>query len=270
MTDQFWLWLGFAGMSAGAALILLTGKSKTPKEGMTTILHGIVPIIAACSYFAMATGQGSIIRPNAVPGADPQFAFYFARYIDWLFTTPLLLTALAMTAMHTGLRRPGLLVGIIVSDVIMIVTALFFGLSAVAWIKWTWFAISCGAFLAIYYVIWGPLRAEAERQRADVRDTFKANASILSAVWFVYPVILLVDPEGLRWIGPTASVACIAVIDLTAKVAYGLFSTARHAKIADADVAEGADPRTSLHDADSAVPVGAAARARRPATVAVG
>ena len=260
MTDQFWLWLGFAGMSAGATLILFTGKSKTPKEGMTTILHGIVPIIAACSYLAMAAGQGSIIRLNDVPSADPQFDFYFARYIDWLFTTPILLTALTMTAMYTGMHKPGLLVGIILSDVIMIVTALFFGLTGVAWIKWTWFAISCGAFLAIYYVIWGPLRAEAERQRADVRDTYKINAAILPVVWFVYPIILLIDPEGLRWIGSTASVALIAVTDLTAKVGYGLFSTARHSKIADADVAEGANPRTPLHDADSTVPVGEGAR----------
>ena len=36
----------------------------------------------------MATGQGSILRPNDVPGADPEFNFYFARYIDWAFTTP--------------------------------------------------------------------------------------------------------------------------------------------------------------------------------------
>lgn len=270
MNEQSWLWLGFAGMSAGAALILLTGKGKTPKEGMATILHGIVPIIAACSYFAMAVGQGSIIRPNNVPGADPQFNFYFARYVDWLFTTPILLTTLVMTATHTGLRRPGLLVGIILSDVIMIVTALFFGLTGVAWIKWTWFAISCGAFLAIYYVIWGPLREEAEHQREDVRGTFKATAVILSVVWFIYPIILLIDPEGLRWIGSTTSVALIAVTDLTAKVAYGLFATARHSRIADADLAEGAGPRTPLRDANSTVPVGEGARVGPFAAICAG
>lgn len=270
MTDQFWLWLGFAGMSAGAAVILLVGKSKTPEEGLATILHGVVPIIAACSYFAMAVGQGSLPVSNGVPGAAPGFNFYFARYIDWLFTTPLLLTALTMTAQHAGLRRPGLLVGIIVADVLMIVTALFFGLSTVAWIKWTWFAISCGAFLAVYYVIWGPLRDEAGHQRADVRATYVTNATILSVVWFVYPVILLIDPEGMGWIGSTAGVALIAVTDLIAKVGYGLFSTTRHSAIADADLAEGADPRTSLHAADSTVPVGTEGRVPYPSATRVG
>jgi bacteriorhodopsin len=54
MTPQFWLWLGFAGMAAGAAVILFIAKRRTPAEEADGIIHGIVPIIAACSYFAMA------------------------------------------------------------------------------------------------------------------------------------------------------------------------------------------------------------------------
>lgn len=266
MPESSWLWLGCLGMALGAAVILFGGGAKTPKEGLTTILHGIVPVIAACSYFAMATGQGAIIRPNDVPGADAQFTFYYARYIDWLFTTPLLLTSLAMTAMHTGLRRPGLLVGIIASDVLMIVTALFFGLTATPWIKWTWFGISCGAFLAIYYVIWWPLRAEAANQRPDVRETFRINATILSVIWFIYPIILLIDPEGLHWIDSTTAVACFVILDLSAKVAYGLFSAARHGRIAQADVAEGANPRRSLHAKDATLEVVETAPGHRRAT----
>ena len=223
MTDQFWLWLGFACMALGSAVILLKGGRKTHQEEIATILHGTVPIIAACSYFAMAVGQGSILlHTNAGGGHD--YVFYFARYIDWAFTTPLLLTALSLTAMHAKVRRPGLLLGIIVADVLMIVTALFFGLSSEAWIKWTWFLISCGAFLAVYYVIWVGLREESEKQEADVTATYKRNAVILSVIWFIYPIVLLFDPEGLGVLGSTATVAIIAVIDVAAKVAYGYFS----------------------------------------------
>ena len=238
MTDQFWLWLGFAGMSLGAAVILLKGGRKTHQEEISTILHGVVPIIAACSYFAMAVGQGSIQRHSDVAGGQ-DYTFYFARYIDWLFTTPLLLTSLSLTAMHSGVRRPGLLVGIVTADVLMIVTALFFGVSGVAWIKWTWFLISCGAFAAVYYVIWSGLRQEANKQRGDVAATFKRNAAILSVIWFIYPIILLLDPEGLGIMGSTATVAVIAIVDLAAKVAYGLFSTIEHTASADRDVREG-------------------------------
>ncbi len=235
MTEQMWLWLGFAAMSAGALVIFAVGGRRTPKEEMATILHGIVPIIAACSYFAMAVGQGSMLRHSTVAGGI-DYNFYFARYIDWLFTTPLLLTGLALTAMHAGLRRPGLLVGVVLADIMMIVTALFFGLSGVAWIKWTWFAISCGAFLAVYYVIWDGLKAEADVQREDVRATFMRNAGLLSVIWFIYPIVLLVDPEGLNYIGSEASVAIIAVLDVTAKVGFGLLAGTAHGRIAERDL----------------------------------
>ncbi len=235
MNEQTLLWIGCAGMALGAAAIFLKGGKATPKEEMATILHGIVPVLAACSYFAMAVGQGSVLRHSDV-GAGFDYNFYFARYLDWLFTTPLLLTALSLTAMHGALRRPGLLLGVVVSDVIMILTALFFGLSAVVWIKWTWFAISCGAFLAVYYVIWTGLRDEANTQREDVRATFVRNAALLSVVWFVYPLVLLVDPEGLNLIGSTASVGAIVVLDLVAKVVYGLLSSTEHTRIAERDL----------------------------------
>lgn len=245
MTDQFWLWLGFACMALGAAAILVKGGRKTHQEEIATILHGTVPIIAACSYFAMAVGQGSILlHTNAGggpggPSGGHDYVFYFARYIDWMFTTPLLLTALSLTAMHAKVRRPGLLLGVVVADVLMIVTALFFGLSGEAWIKWTWFLISCGAFLAVYYVIWVGLREESEQQETDVAATFKRNASILSVIWLIYPIVLLFDPEGLGVLGSTATVAIIAVIDVTAKVVYGYFSTVEHAATAKREARAG-------------------------------
>ena len=238
MTDQFWLWLGFALMAAGAAAILVKGGRKTPEEEMATVLHGTVPIIAACSYFAMAVGQGSIPLHSTV-GGGVDYNFYFARYIDWTFTTPLLLASLTLTSMHGKLNRPGLMVGVLIADVIMILTALFFGLSSTAWIKWTWYLISCGAFVAVYYAIWVGMAAEANLQRDDVRATFKRNASILSVLWFIYPLILLVDPEGLHIIGSTLTTALIMVLDVTSKVVYGLLATAEHKASAERDVREG-------------------------------
>jgi bacteriorhodopsin len=236
MTDTFWLWVGFVGMALGAAAILLKGHRRTPQEETDTVLHGIVPIIAACSYFAMAVGQGSIPHQSVQNGVTIPYNFYFARYIDWLFTTPLLLASLSLVAMHSSLRRPGLLVGIVLADVLMIVTALFFGLSSTGWIKWTWFVISCGAFFAVYYVILVGLREEASRERADVLALFKRNAAFLSVVWFIYPLVLLVDPEGLNLIGSTASCAVIAIIDLVSKVVYGLMATSGHGKITERDL----------------------------------
>ena len=237
MTPQVWLWIGCFGMAAGAALILSLGKRRTAAEEADTIIHGIVPIIAACSYFAMATGQGSMLLPAGTDVGAATRVFYFARYIDWSFTTPLLLVGLAHTAMHSGMRRPAIVWGLIGSDVIMIVTAVVFGLTQVAWIKWTWFAISCGAFLAVFYGIFVQLREQNTGEREDVRATFMRNAVFLSVVWCAYPVVLIVDQDGLGLLDGTLAIGLIAVIDLIAKVVYGLMATVQTPRAVDRDLA---------------------------------
>lgn len=234
MTAQFWLWLDTVVMVAGGLVLLLMGKRRTKGEEGHTIFHGIVPIIAACSYFAMAVGQGSILLPV---GAATR-VFYFARYVDWTFTTPLLLLTLGTTAQHSGVRRPEAIAGMILADVIMILTALFFGLSVVPWIKWTWFVISCAAFLGVYYVIWVSLMRENAAERDDVRATYRRNASFLSVVWLLYPVVLFFSTDGTGIFGTAASVGCIAVLDLIAKVVFGFMSVGTNTKIVDRDLAE--------------------------------
>ena len=238
------LWVTTVIMLAGGLLILATGKRRTQGEGLHTVLHGVVPIIAACSYLAMATGQGLVTLPT-VGGAilagetTPTRVFYFARYIDWTFTTPLLLISLGMTAMRHGPKRHGAIVGSVLSDVMMIITAFAFGASLQGWTKWTWFIVSCAAFLGVYYVIWKTQMEANATQRDDVRATYKRNASILSVVWLVYPIILAVAPDGLGIVSDTTSVLVIAILDVVAKVAYGYMSVQSDTAATDKDLAEG-------------------------------
>jgi len=240
------LWLTTFIMAGGGLLILLTGKRRTAAEELHTVLHGIVPLIAACSYFAMATGQGAVIlgADAAAAGTGTGRIFYFARYIDWTFTTPLLLVTLSMTAMHSGQKRAGPIVGAVLADVMMILTAFFFGASEVAWIKWTWFIISCAAFLGVYYVIWVSQMQANALERDDIRTAYRRDAAILSVLWLIYPVILAVAPDGLNIIGDTASVLLIGILDVVAKVVYGLMTVASDSRATDRDLAEAGRPAT--------------------------
>ena len=229
-------------MLVGGLLILLTGKRRTPSEATQTILHGTVPIIAACSYLAMASGQGLVTLPTdaavAAGAVTPTRVFYFARYIDWTFTTPLLLVSLSLVAMHGGPKRWGFIAGAVIADLLMIVTAFIFGASEQEWTKWTWFIVSCVAFLGVYYVVWGP-QMEANRiERDDVQSSYKRFATLLSVLWLIYPVILAVAPDGLDIISEATSVLGIAVLDVVSKVVYGLLSVASDAKTTDRDLLE--------------------------------
>ena len=244
MTSQFWLWLDVFGMAVGAAAILFLGKRRTAAEEGHMLYHGIVPIIAALSYLAMASGQGSLplpvgalVDPAAGTAVVVNRVFYFARYIDWSFTTPLLLLPLAQLATHAAPRRHDLTAGLLLADLMMILTALFFGLSVVPWIKWTWFLVSCGAFLAVLWVMWVPLLQQSRLEREDVQHDYRRNALVLTALWFVYPVVLLFGTDGLGLFGEVLSVALIAVVDFVSKVVYGLMTLRGFVKIVDRDVA---------------------------------
>lgn len=237
------LWITTFIMLAGGLLILATGKRRTSAETLQTVLHGIVPIIAACSYLAMATGQGLVSLPTnaavAAGAATPTRIFYFARYIDWTFTTPLLLLSLGLTATHAGPKRPGMLLGVVLADVMMIVTAFVFGASEQDFTKWTWFIVSCAAFLGVYYVLWVPQMETSATQREDVRSTYRRDAALLSVVWLLYPIVLAVAPDGLNIMSDSSSVLIIAVLDVVAKVLFGLMSVRSDSAITDRDLAEG-------------------------------
>ncbi len=235
MTAQTWLWLDVILMLAGGGLILALGKQRIPSEQSHTIYHGIVPIIAACSYFAMACGQGSFILPlNASAGTGR--LFYFARYLDWSITTPLLLLALAGTAMHSGTRRRGMVAGLLLADVMMIVTALFFGVSETVWIKWVWFTVSCAAFLAVLYVMWIPMMRENRSEHPQAQSDYRKNATMLTVLWCVYPILLALSEDGLGTMGLTAGVAGFAIIDFVSKVIYGLYTIQSTTKLVDQDL----------------------------------
>ena len=219
-------------MLVGGLAILFIGKQRTDKEQAHTIYHGIVPIIAACAYFAMAVGQGQLVLHTDHDGR----LLYYARYVDWSFTTPLLLLPLAYTAVHSKLRRGDLIAGLLLSDLLMIVTAFLFAVSEVTIVKWAWFLISYAAFLAVLWVMWVPLRRQNALETAKVQSTYVRDASILSVLWFVYPIILFFDTDGTDLIGSTTGVALIAILDVLSKPVYGLLSVSAMSKVVDDDV----------------------------------
>ena len=235
------LWITTFVMGGGGGLILLLGKRRTPAEMMQTVLHGIVPIIAACAYFAMATGQGLVVLPTddaVATGSHATRLFYWARYVDWTVTTPLLLVSLGLSGMHAGPKRGGLLMGAVLADLLMIAAAFAFGASETGAVKWIWFTISCVAFLGVYYVIWGPQMQANALERDDVRSAYKRHTAILTALWLVYPIVLAVAPDGANTISDAASVLAIAIVDVASKVVYGLLTIASDKITTDRDLAE--------------------------------
>lgn len=227
--QETWLWIGFAGMSLGALAIAAIGKRVRDDDKHHVVASMFVCLIAAVSYFAMANGQGII----DVDGRT----VYLARYVDWAFTTPLLLLGLMMVGLpqlrpgDDSRSRTSLLAGVIGADVLMIVTGAMAALSTSDTARYTLWAISCGFFLAVLGLLYGPARAIARRQEGSTPALYQTLLGMLTVLWFIYPVLWLLGTEGTETIGLTSEIAVFAVVDLTAKAVFGLVLVSRVAAI---------------------------------------
>ena len=242
-SEGIWLWLGTAGMFLGMVYFIARGwgetDSRRQKFYIATIL---IATIAFVNYLAMALGYGL----TTVEVGGTELDIYWARYTDWLITTPLLLYDLALLA---GADRNTIatLVGL---DVLMIATGAVATLAG----GWTgdgvlaaearrliWWGVSTGFLLVLLYFLFGSLTAQASRLSGSVRSKFSLLRNMILVLWLVYPVWWLIGTEGFAAIDLYVETAGFAVLDLTAKIGFGFILLRSHAILDEAGAAAGAD-----------------------------
>lgn len=230
------LLIGFIVMSI-ASIGLYAHGAKSPAVRHHTQIHSLVPFIAATSYLAMYLGTMVMTRGDGV-------TLYLPRYVDWTFTTPLLLAGLVALALHEHPRQGGYLTVIIGLDVLMIVTGLLSAISLDGPTRLIWFLWSCAAFAGLYYILWGPLRQRSASYGGTLDATYRSNLTQLTVVWLLYPLVFALGPEGLGLISSLASVWAILVLDVIAKVVYG-YMVGERIKQAEPELARREERRTA-------------------------
>ena len=222
VVNETWLWIGFAGMAAGAILIAMIGTTLPAKERHHAIASFFVCLIATAAYFAMATGAGVLESGRGIE-------VFFARYVDWAFTTPLLLVGLLMVGLPSlrgggedGRERNALIGGVIAADVFMIVTGFVAALTGDETNRYVWYGLSCLGFLIVLVAVWGPVYTAAKKQGGETKKLWVTLASVLTVLWFIYPIVWVLGTEGQAVIDLKAEITIFAIVDLLAKVGFGL------------------------------------------------
>nr|WP_298374740.1 bacteriorhodopsin [uncultured Halomonas sp.] len=196
-------------LAAGIVFWMMTRS--TPKDQHH---HGVaamtIVFVAFANYFAMALGQGHV----QFDGRD----VFFARYTDWLITTPILLASLAMMASDSIAKIRTLVFALVAADVYMILTGLVGDFSNAPY-NYYWWIISMVAFLAVLYMIWVPLQAKAHDGIHG--STFKTMATILTVLWICYPIVWLIGSSGFSIISLTLESWLYLILDVCAKVGFG-------------------------------------------------
>ena len=214
-SERIWLLIGTALMALGTLAFIAMGWNEDDPEAQEYYIITIfIPAIAATSYFSMVMGFGL----TEITVAGEVLDIYWARYADWLFTTPLLLVDLALLA---GADRNTIatLIGL---DVGMIVTGLVGALvTSSVTMRIAWWGISCGFFLVLLYILVSRLSAQAATQSGDVASLFSTLRNVIILLWTAYPIVWIVGTEGLGLIGLYPETAAFMVLDVTAKVGFG-------------------------------------------------
>jgi bacteriorhodopsin len=237
---MFWYYYGVAEVDGDFFGNLPNGLSSRIYHYLAqpSLIAGFVCLIASLAYLTMATDNGWYRRCDGRQ-------FYFARYIDWLITTPLLLHALC----HFSNSPDEIWNFLFFCDIVMIAAGLI--ASTIAGTeKWIFFGFSILAFIPVIYYLCLLRGATLDNMLyhpvTGLRSgnvgvwlpyvwwyyQYQFMCDLTVIAWFCYPIIWVLA-EGTNKISVTAEVVAYAFLDVIAKGVFGYFvvtAEARHFK----------------------------------------
>lgn len=207
------LWFYVTVMAISALIFAIMGFQRRGVPRAEYVIAFIIVTWSGTAYMAMALGQGHVVLGEKVT--------YVARYLDWVVTTPLLLVALALTAMHYIPKDKVLIAGLVSADVFMIVTGMIADLSK--WpIRYIWYGLGWVGLLIILYIIWWPLRRKAKSQDVNLYRFYCIVAGYLTVLWFGYPLVWILGPSGIRFFGQVTDQILFVFLPIFSKAGFSL------------------------------------------------
>ena len=213
--EGIWLALGTVLMLIGTVVFLAMGwGEEDPRKKEFYIITTLIPGIAAASYLSMFFGFGLTEVPIESRGV---IDVYWARYADWLFTTPLLLLDIGLLAGASN-RDIGALVGL---DGFMIVTGLAAALMKTSVARYAFWTISTIAMVLLLYFLFAVFTEAASDLDDDAKGTFNVLRNLILVAWTLYPIVWLLGTEGAGVVSLYVETLMFMVLDVTAKVGFG-------------------------------------------------
>jgi bacteriorhodopsin len=230
--EAIWLALGTVMMLLGTVYFIARGWGVSdPRQQEFYVITIMITAIAAASYLSMFFGFG--LTEVEVAGIGT-LDIYWARYADWLFTTPLLLLDIGLLANASRTELGGL----IIIDAFMIVTGLVGALTKVFMFRFVWWFISTVAMIAVLYFLFSVLTARANQLDEDTQATFKTLRNLIIVLWTLYPILWIVGTEGAGAVNLFVETLGFMVLDVLAKVGFGFILLRSRAIVGESDAPE--------------------------------
>jgi len=172
---------------------------------------GAICLIAALAYLTMAVGGGFYVR--CWDGRE----FFYARYIDWVITTPLLLHGLA----HFSNMPDDSFAWVFFTDVLMIISGLVAS-TVEGNERWAFFAFAMLMFIPVLQSICA-IKDTAINVNFDYGIFFDHYGNLLNLTfitWICYPIIWILA-EGTNTLSANGEIFAYTILDVLAKAALG-------------------------------------------------
>lgn len=211
-------WLYIAGMATGAIYFISLSRNPRGVPKYEYLIATFIPIWSGLAYLSMVLPHGDLQQGKVLVAG--QIAHY-ARYLDWIVTTPLLLLALSLTAMHYLAKKDWTLIAsLIATQVIVVVCGLIADLSTVPWVRYLWYINGVVAFLIVLWGIWNPLRAKTRSQGRQLSELFDKITTYFTVFWVGYPIVWIIGPSGFGWINQTMDTFLFCLLPFFSKVGF--------------------------------------------------
>jgi len=207
-------WLYVASMAGGAFYFWTLSRRPKGVPQYEYLVAIFIPVWSGLAYLAMAMGQGQV----EIAGQTA----YYARYLDWMVSTPLLLLALSFTAMQFIEKDWMLINSLLGTQTIVIVTGLIADLSERGWVRAVWFLCGTVAFAIVLQMLWRPLPQKSKLQSKALSKLYYKLLTYVTVLWIAYPIVWIIGPSGLGWIDPTLDVFLFCLLPFFSKVGFSV------------------------------------------------
>jgi sensory rhodopsin len=223
---MYLFWLSTVAMGAGMFYFWLQRRTVATQYQSVMTVAGIICAVAAFHYWRMSgiylEGVASLFDASGqrIEGAAiTQFPTAY-RYIDWLITVPLLVLEVPLL-LNMGKKGSGLFRTLVAASLVMLVTAWVAEESPTGGSQWwTWYIVSCLAWLYIVFVLYTKATAAMASAPASIQESIKTLRLFVLVGWTIYPVGFLMALAGEN--GESWREVCYNVADVINKVFFGL------------------------------------------------
>lgn len=143
----------------------------------------------------------------------------FAWYFDWMVSTPLILTALGLTAMYKADEHRWDLIGSLIGlQFMLVVTGIISQSTGSTLAFWVGNALLVG----VLYLLWFPLREMAHDTHETLGRKYTFLAGYITFFFILYPVVWYIGlPGPLTYLNAYETSVAFVVLPFMCKQAYG-------------------------------------------------